>query len=289
MTRRIESIDDYYVTLRKIASTSKSNIWLVKDSNGQFACLKELFIRVISKSQQQVDHVWNEKKILERLTEDNSEISPQLIATSKSPSSLFFIMELIVGAPLCKHLPRRGFPLSTVREYFMQLVSIIEYLHTLHIVYRDLKLSNVILNSLTGKLILCDYGHAKFLNRGRTNSVCGTPHIMAPEVTRGEDYSFECDFWSLGICLYEMIEGRPPFGYEEKWTNRPQSMDFSSKHCSDSINLISSLLQWDSTKRLCSFQEIRDHGFLFDFEAKNADFDPSIAQTYIFGDEDDFY
>lgn len=86
-----------------------------------------------------------------------------------------------------------------------------EYLHTHHIVYRDIKPENVMVDH-HGYIRLIDMGTAKILKgKGRTFTIIGTPHYMAPEIINGKGYSYSVDLWSIGICLYEFMCGGVPF------------------------------------------------------------------------------
>jgi serine/threonine protein kinase len=85
------------------------------------------------------------------------------------------------------------------------------YLHANKIVHRDLKPENVLM-TLDGYIKLADFGLAKFLQPNQeTKSFCGTAEYLAPEVLDMKGHGFAVDWWTLGILMYEMITGRPPF------------------------------------------------------------------------------
>jgi cGMP-dependent protein kinase len=87
-----------------------------------------------------------------------------------------------------------------------------EYLHTNNIIYRDIKPENIMVDD-QGYMRLIDMGTAKFLKGkgGRTYTIIGTPHYMAPEILSGKGYSYVVDLWSIGICLYEFMCGGVPY------------------------------------------------------------------------------
>ena len=89
-----------------------------------------------------------------------------------------------------------------------------EYLHARDIIYRDLKPENVMIDE-QGYPRLIDFGTAKILE-GRTYTIVGTPHYMAPEIITGKGYDYNADYWSLGVVLFEFMCGGVPFGEEEE-------------------------------------------------------------------------
>lgn len=92
------------------------------------------------------------------------------------------------------------------------MVLCMEYLHTNNIIYRDIKPENIMVDE-KGYLRLIDMGTAKFLKGkgGRTYTIIGTPHYMAPEILTGKGYTFSVDLWSIGVCLYEFMCGGVPY------------------------------------------------------------------------------
>ena len=285
---KIEDIDAALTFVRKIATTHKSNIWLCRsrlEMESPLLIVKELFLSEVSKAQQLVDHVWNERCVLTLLTSLQFPQTSRLLATSKNADALFFVMDLIDGAPLHLHVPKCGLDMQSATAYFWQVTQIIRFLHSQRIVYRDLKLSNLILRRADGRISICDFGHAKVMTGERTNSICGTPHAMAPEVIRGDSYGLGCDFWGLGILLFELIEGHPPFGHS--W-EEGKAIPFGPKHTAASRDLISQLLEPDATRRLVDMSRVQSHTLFAgqdDWDRVTPDFDVTISERFIHGIE----
>jgi len=140
-----------------------------------------------------------------------------LVKTFETKKSVYMLTELITGGEL--HAAIRTIPTvlsrSQAQFYVGSLILCLEELCDRNIVYRDLKPENVMLDS-QGYLKLIDFGIAKKLEegKGRTFTMIGTPHYMAPEVMRGHGYSTEIDIWSLGVMLFELVCGYLPFADE---------------------------------------------------------------------------
>eukprot|EP00123_Amoebidium_parasiticum_P013441 comp21956_c0_seq2/m.31654 comp21956_c0_seq2/g.31654 ORF comp21956_c0_seq2/g.31654 comp21956_c0_seq2/m.31654 type:complete len:287 (-) comp21956_c0_seq2:890-1750(-) len=137
----------------------------------------------------------------------------KLHSTFQTAERLFYVMEFVNGGDLMFHIQQyRHFSEPRSCFYAAEIVSALSYLHTKGIVYRDLKLDNVLLDS-EGHVKLADFGMCKAgLVDGRTtNTFCGTPDYIAPEILNEEPYSFSVDWWALGVLMYEMICGQPPF------------------------------------------------------------------------------
>lgn len=103
------------------------------------------------------------------------------------------------------------------RYYIYQLVKGIEYVHSRKVIHRDLKLGNLFLTESMG-LKIGDFGLAAqvFYQGEKKRTVCGTPNYLAPEVLEGKGgHSYEVDYWSIGVILYTMLNGRPPFESSE--------------------------------------------------------------------------
>ena len=138
----------------------------------------------------------------------------KLVKTFKDNLRVYFLMEFIKGIDLfelqCK-IP--VFNPEDVRFYIEILVLIVNFLHSNDIIYRDLKPENILVDE-EGYLKLIDFGSAKIV-KGKTYTTVGSPHYMAPEIMMGTGYSASADWWSLGIIMYELLEGNVPFGSDD--------------------------------------------------------------------------
>ena len=94
-----------------------------------------------------------------------------------------------------------------------QIVTIFEYLHAKDIVYRDLKPENIMIGE-DGYLKMIDFGFAKVVTK-RTFTICGTPEYIAPEILLNQGHGKPVDWWCLGVLVYEMLAGFPPFQDED--------------------------------------------------------------------------
>lgn len=130
---------------------------------------------------------------------------------------IFFLMDFIEGGELFRHLVKvKRFEENKACFMIAQIAIALGHLHEKKIVYRDLKPENVLFNK-DGYLLLADFGLATKVEKGKlATSFCGTAEYLAPEMLKGKGHDFTVDIWTLGILLYEMLVGIPPFFHKNK-------------------------------------------------------------------------
>uniref|UniRef100_A0A672RIP9 non-specific serine/threonine protein kinase n=1 Tax=Sinocyclocheilus grahami TaxID=75366 RepID=A0A672RIP9_SINGR len=141
----------------------------------------------------------------------------KVILVREKATGMYYAMKIlrkeVIIAKLFFHLSRdRVFTEDRARFYGAEIVSALEYLHSKDVVYRDLKLENLMLDK-DGHIKITDFGLCKegITNEATMKTFCGTPEYLAPEVLEDNDYGRAVDWWGLGVVMYEMMCGRLPF------------------------------------------------------------------------------
>ncbi|CAF1025239.1 unnamed protein product [Didymodactylos carnosus] len=157
----------------------------------------------------QQEHVMNERNIM---MDARSDFIVRLYKTFKDKKYLYMLLESCLGGELWSVLRDRGsFEESEVRFYSACVIEAFGYLHSKGIIYRDLKPENLLLDQ-KGYCKMVDFGFAKKVGLGKkTWTFCGTPEYVAPEIILNKGHDMASDCWSLGILIFELINGNPPF------------------------------------------------------------------------------
>ncbi|XP_033285440.2 protein kinase C iota type isoform X3 [Orcinus orca] len=197
--------------LRVIGRGSYAKVLLVRLKKTDRIYAMKVVKKELVNDDEDIDWVQTEKHVFEQAS--NHPFLVGLHSCFQTESRLFFVIEYVNGGDLMFHMQRqRKLPEEHARFYSAEISLALNYLHERGIIYRDLKLDNVLLDS-EGHIKLTDYGMCKEgLRPGDTTSTfCGTPNYIAPEILRGEDYGFSVDWWALGVLMFEMMAGRSPF------------------------------------------------------------------------------
>eukprot|EP01129_Flabellula_baltica_P003319 TRINITY_DN13105_c0_g1_i1.p1 TRINITY_DN13105_c0_g1~~TRINITY_DN13105_c0_g1_i1.p1 ORF type:complete len:271 (-),score=56.41 TRINITY_DN13105_c0_g1_i1:354-1166(-) len=250
----------YHVT-DTIACGSTCQVLLAHNPEGEVFALKTIEHEYLKKKSR-FDNLTTEIKILSTIDHPRickfhcSFVDDDLgvcMVLDYYPRDLFDVIDEV------GHLSERQ-----TKSYGLQILDALDALHEIDVVYRDLKLENILVQD-NGDLVLADFGLCKFLDGGRTQSFCGTPDFLAPEMILGMDYGKEVDFWQFGILLYEMLVGVPPFLaanvlelYNEILLEK---IWFPTQLSEVSVDLIKKLTKKSPRRRLNDSDTIRAHEF----------------------------
>lgn len=223
--------------------------------------------------QKQVDHVFSERKILNYI---NHPFCVKLFGSFKDDSYLYLVLEFVIGGEFFTFLRKnKRFPNDVGCFYAAQIVLVFEYLQSFNIIYRDLKPENLLIDK-DGFLKMTDFGFAKVVE-SRTYTLCGTPEYIAPEILLNVGHGKAADWWTLGIFIYEMLVGTPPFYANEPLAIYqkilegiiyfPRFLDSNCKH------LMKKLLSHDLSKRYGNLKKgaanVKEHPWFFNIDWSN--------------------
>ncbi|XP_048488117.1 ribosomal protein S6 kinase alpha-5 [Plutella xylostella] len=307
-------VDISHFDLLKVLGTGAyGKVFLVRKrcgaDEGQLYAMKVLKKASIVQKLKTAEHTRTERQVLEAVRE-----CPFLVTLHyafQTDSKLHLILDYVAGGELFTHLyQREHFTEDEVRIYIAEIILALEQLHKLGIIYRDIKLENILLDA-EGHIVLTDFGLSKEFcgNEKRAYSFCGTIEYMAPEVVRSgsQGHDIAVDWWSVGVLTYELLTGASPFTVEGE-KNTQQEITKRIVRCSYPVppdvgaegrDFIKKLLVKDPRRRLGGgegdAEELKRHPFFqkLDWElvarrGVAAPFVPSLshaADTCNFADE----
>jgi len=212
-----------------------------------------LALKIMKKSEvirlKQVEHIKAETSILGMIEHP---FIVNLLVSFMDETRLFLVLEFVNGGELFSHLRKEGrLPDADAKFFAGEIVLAFAYLHGKNIIYRDLKPENLLIDC-DGHIKVTDFGFAKVVE-DRTWTLCGTPEYLAPEIIQSKGHGKAVDWWALGILIFEMLAGYPPFYdenpfgiYQKVLANKvdyPKHFDVKAK------DLIKRLLTHDRAKR----------------------------------------
>uniref|UniRef100_A0A672LNR1 protein kinase C n=1 Tax=Sinocyclocheilus grahami TaxID=75366 RepID=A0A672LNR1_SINGR len=223
----------------------------------------------------EVDSLMCEKRIFETINMSRHPFLVNLCGCFQTPDHVCFVMEYSPGGDLMTHIHNSIF---SERFYSACVLLGLEFLHQNRIVYRDLKLDNLLMDS-DGFVRIADFGLCKEgMGHGdRTSTFCGTPEFLAPEVLTDSMYTRAVDWWGLGVLIYEMLVGESPFPGDDEEEVFDSIVNDEVRYprfmSPESVSIIQKLLQKNPEKRLGAGEqdanEVKRHRFFqgIDWEA----------------------
>uniref|UniRef100_A0A8C2HJL2 Protein kinase C n=1 Tax=Cyprinus carpio TaxID=7962 RepID=A0A8C2HJL2_CYPCA len=197
--------------IRVIGRGSYAKVLLVRLKKNEQIYAMKVVKKELVHDDEDIDWVQTEKHVFEQASTNPFLVG--LHSCFQTESRLFLVIDYVNGGDLMFHMQKqRKLPEEHARFYAAEICIALNFLHEKGIIYRDLKLDNVLLDQ-DGHIKITDYGMCKEgIRPGDTTSTfCGTPNYIAPEILRGEDYGFSVDWWALGVLMFEMMAGRSPF------------------------------------------------------------------------------
>ena len=264
-TIELKDLDD----IKELGSGNFGSVNLVRNKkNKQLYAIKALNLEQIKIENLEVC-VELEKNVL--LKTDHPFIM-KMVKYLKNENYIFFINEYIKGKELWDVIRDIGLLNKEQTQFYGgSILLAINHLHKNKVIYRDIKPENVMVNT-KGYIKIIDFGTVKEI-KDRTSTVIGTSHYMAPEITKGEGYSFEVDIWSIAICMYEFFCGKLPFGEEfddpmdiYRAVSKEELSFPNFVHDEKYMSLMNKMLKKNPTKRLWKFEQIKEDPYFNDFD-----------------------
>lgn len=177
------------------------------DLNGHIFAMK-VIKKPAETATDEIHHAKEERTILEYVQHP---LIVGLWAAFQREKHLYLVLDYLPGGDLGHLLMNAGILAEKqARFYAAGTVLALEHLHKHKIIYRDLKPANILLDA-DGQVCITDFGLSKDIVKGSAVTICGTPEYIAPEILERKGHGRMVDWWSLGILLYDMMCGRPPF------------------------------------------------------------------------------
>jgi serine/threonine protein kinase len=236
---------------------------------------KQLYaIKVLKKEfiieNDEVESTRSEKRVFLIANKERHPFLLNLHACFQTETRVYFVMEYIAGGDLMLHIQRGQFGTKRAQFYAAEVCLALKYFHENGVIYRDLKLDNIML-ALDGHIKIADYGLCKedMWYGSTTSTFCGTPEFMAPEILLDKKYGRAVDWWAFGVLIYQMLLQQSPFRGEDEdeiydaiLADEPLYPIHMPR---DSVSILQKLLTREPELRLGSgptdAQEIMSHAF----------------------------
>ncbi|KAI9228306.1 MAG: hypothetical protein DHS80DRAFT_23465 [Piptocephalis tieghemiana] len=266
---------DHFNLIRVLGKGNFGKVLLAEEkATGNLYAIKVLKKEFILQNDE-VESTRSEKRVFQAANRERHPFLVGLHSCFQTSTRIYFVMEYVNGGDLMLHIQKQQFSETRAKFYAAEVLLALEYFHRNDIIYRDLKLDNILL-AADGHVKIADYGLCKEeMGYGATtNTFCGTPEFMAPEILLEQRYGRAVDWWAFGVLIYEMLLGQSPFHGDDEEEIFDSILEdevlYPINMSRDSVSILQRLLIKDPPKRLGSgpsdAEEIKAHPFFKDVD-----------------------
>ena len=252
--RKKVSLDDF-ILLKVLGKGNFGKVLLARSKQNQRLCA----IKVLKKDHiiknHDIESARAEKKVFLLATKAKHPFLTNLFCSFQTENRIYFAMEFIGGGDLMWHVQNQRLSVRRAKFYAAEVLLALKYFHDNGVIYRDLKLENILLTP-EGHIKIADYGLCKdeMWYGCKTSTFCGTPEFMAPEILKEQEYTKAVDWWAFGVLLYQMLLCQSPFSGDDEdevfnaiLTDEPL---YPIDMAGDIVQIFQGLLTKDPEKRL---------------------------------------
>lgn len=270
--RRKVGLDDFQF-LAVLGKGNFGKVMLAESRHTLNLCAIKVLKKDFIVENDEADSVKSEKRVFLTANKEKHPFLLNLHCCFQTENRIYFVMEYISGGDLMWHIQKSRFSAKRAKFYACEVLLGLKYFHDNGIIYRDLKLDNILLTT-QGHIKIGDYGLCKenMWHNNTTGTFCGTPDFMAPEIIAGKQYDRNVDWWALGVLLFQMLLCQSPFkgDDEDEIFNAIEHDDvrYPISMPRQTVLVLQGLLTKDAATRLGSgerdAEEIMEHPYFHD-------------------------
>lgn len=215
--KRLKVSLDNFILLKVLGKGNFGKVILSKSKNTGKLCAIKILKKDSIIQNHDIQSARAEKKVFLLATKTKHPFLTNLYCSFQTENRIYFAMEFIGGGDLMWHVQNQRLSVRRAKFYAAEVLLALKYFHDNGVIYRDLKLENILLTP-QGHIKIADYGLCKdeMWYGSKTSTFCGTPEFMAPEILKDQEYTRAVDWWAFGVLLYQMLLCQSPFSGDDE-------------------------------------------------------------------------